>query len=195
MLENDFSEFVIGAEVYTVIELLGQGKSGFSYRVINELGVQYVLKKIHHNPVSYYTFGDKFQDELTAYNKLVEMGVLVPKLMNYDSKQELILKEYINGKTIHERLLMHQNISDSLDKVLQIAKVCSGYGINIDYYPSNFIDTKAGLYYIDYEVNDYSDEWNFENWALKYWQHKNRRKCFLLFFRISGSVSRIQFLR
>ena len=25
------------------------------------------------------------------------------------------------------------------------------------------------LYYIDYECNDYMDEWNFENWGIKYW--------------------------
>ena len=25
------------------------------------------------------------------------------------------------------------------------------------------------LYYIDYECNDYMEEWNFENWGVKYW--------------------------
>ncbi len=25
------------------------------------------------------------------------------------------------------------------------------------------------IYYIDYECNDYMDEWNFENWGIKYW--------------------------
>ena len=25
------------------------------------------------------------------------------------------------------------------------------------------------LYYIDYECNDYMEEWNFENWGIKYW--------------------------
>ena len=24
-------------------------------------------------------------------------------------------------------------------------------------------------YYIDYECNDYMEEWNFENWGVKYW--------------------------
>jgi len=23
--------------------------------------------------------------------------------------------------------------------------------------------------YIDYECNNYMDEWNFENWGIKYW--------------------------
>ena len=25
------------------------------------------------------------------------------------------------------------------------------------------------LYYIDYECNAYMEEWNFENWGVKYW--------------------------
>ena len=25
------------------------------------------------------------------------------------------------------------------------------------------------LYYVDYECNDYMEEWNFENWGIKYW--------------------------
>ena len=25
------------------------------------------------------------------------------------------------------------------------------------------------LFYIDYECNDYMEEWDFENWGIKYW--------------------------
>ena len=25
------------------------------------------------------------------------------------------------------------------------------------------------IFYIDYECNNYMDEWNFENWGIKYW--------------------------
>lgn len=25
------------------------------------------------------------------------------------------------------------------------------------------------IYYIDFECNDYMEEWNFENWGIKYW--------------------------
>jgi hypothetical protein len=41
--------------------------------------------------------------------------------------------------------------------------------INIDYFPTNFIVQNDELYYIDYECNEYSGEWNFENWGIKYW--------------------------
>lgn len=41
-------------------------------------------------------------------------------------------------------------------------------GINIDYFPTNFIVQNGLIYYIDYECNDYMDEWNFENWGINY---------------------------
>ena len=41
--------------------------------------------------------------------------------------------------------------------------------LNIDYFPTNFIVQDDLLFYIDYECNDYMDEWNFENWGVKYW--------------------------
>ena len=28
---------------------------------------------------------------------------------------------------------------------------------------------RAAIFYIDYECNSYMDEWNFENWGIKYW--------------------------
>ena len=33
----------------------------------------------------------------------------------------------------------------------------------------DFCNCRGDLYYIDYECNQYSDEWNFENWGIKYW--------------------------
>ncbi len=40
---------------------------------------------------------------------------------------------------------------------------------NIDYFPTNFVMQDGILYYIDYECNDYMEEWNFENWGIRYW--------------------------
>ena len=40
---------------------------------------------------------------------------------------------------------------------------------NIDYFPTNFVVRDSEIYYVDYECNDYMEEWNFENWGVKYW--------------------------
>ena len=42
-------------------------------------------------------------------------------------------------------------------------------GLNIDYFPTNFVVNGGLLYYVDYECNGYMDEWSFENWGVKYW--------------------------
>ena len=34
---------------------------------------------------------------------------------------------------------------------------------------TNFIVNNDLLWYIDYECNTYMEEWNFENWGIKYW--------------------------
>ena len=57
--------------------------------------------------------------------------------------------------------------------ITQVKEMCDllyPAGINIDYYPTNFIPQDGLLYYIDYECNNYMDEWNFENWGIKYWR-------------------------
>jgi hypothetical protein len=41
--------------------------------------------------------------------------------------------------------------------------------LNIDYFPTNFVVQDEKLYYIDYECNGYMEQWNFENWGIKYW--------------------------
>lgn len=62
----------------------------------------------------------------------------------------------------------------------QIRKMCEilyKNNLNIDYFPTNFVvDENKVLFYIDYECNDYMDEWNFENWGIKYWSRTDEFK-------------------
>ena len=81
----------VNGKEFEIVKLLGKGKGGYSYLAKRE-GKEYVLKQIHHEPCSYYTFGNKIQSE----------------------------------------------INDE-------------------------------IFYIDYECNDYMEEWNFETWGIKYW--------------------------
>jgi len=56
-----------------------------------------------------------------------------------------------------------------LRQVREMAQTMCSAGLNIDYFPTNFIVYNDQIYYIDYECNPYMDEWNFENWGIKYW--------------------------
>ena len=159
---------VNGAQ-YSILKLLGKGKGGYSYLAERE-GKRFTLKQIHHEPCDYYTFGDKLQSELRDYNTLHSLGIKLPELYEVDVMNERILKEYIDGDTVAQ--IVERDGRAPEQAFVQVREMCSllyASGLNIDYYPTNFILSDDKLYYIDYECNCYSDEWNFENWGIKYW--------------------------
>lgn len=153
---------------YTVRRLLGKGKGGYSYLVTDEAG-EYVLKQIHHEPCTYYQFGNKLEAELHDYEVLRRVGIQVPILLDVDLRYERILKEYISGETLYEIILKKQFQKNYLEQIRSMCKRLYKAKINIDYFPTNFIVHDSKLYYIDYECNEYKEEWNFENWGQKYW--------------------------
>ena len=157
---------------FQVIKLLGKGKGGYSYLVTDENG-QYVLKQIHHEPCDYYQFGNKIEAEISAYAKLKEIGIRMPELIDVDVEQERILKEYIEGETIADLVLQNQVKEDYLLQIEKMCRLLYTAHINIDYYPTNFVVQDGKLYYIDFECNEYMEEWNFENWGKKYWMQGN----------------------
>ena len=93
----------------------------------------------------------------------------MPELLEADIREERILKEYVEGKTIYELVLDDEMEPDYLVQVRKMCGLLYAAGLNIDYFPTNFIVQEKELYYIDYECNEYMEEWNFENWGVKYW--------------------------
>jgi tRNA A-37 threonylcarbamoyl transferase component Bud32 len=153
---------------YNLIKLLGKGKGGYSYLAEKD-GEYYVLKQIHHEPCDYYTFGDKIEAELNDYKRLINTGINMPKMLDIDLKNERILKEYIDGETIFELVKQDKMSKSYFEQIRKMADCVKSFGLNIDYFPTNFVVSGGLIYYIDYECNEYSDEWNFENWGIKYW--------------------------
>ncbi len=153
---------------YNIRKLLGKGKGGYSY-LADDGSKEYVLKQIHHEPCDYYQFGNKVEAELHDYERLKKIGIRMPKLIDVDREQERILKEYIEGDTIYQLVLQDRMKPDYEEQVRQMCALLYGANTNIDYFPTNFVVRGSELYYIDYECNDYMDEWNFENWGVKYW--------------------------
>ena len=153
---------------YTVIKLLGHGKGGYSYLVEKD-GMQYVLKQIHHEPCEYYTFGNKIESEYHDYQRLLQTGIRMPKLLDIDFENERILKEYIDGAVIGDLVKNHGMKEIYIQQVYEMAHLVYKYDLNIDYYPTNFVVQDELLYYIDYECNTYMDKWNLENWGIQYW--------------------------
>lgn len=160
--------------VFRVIRLLGKGKGGYSYLVTDGIG-QYVLKQIHHEPCDYYTFGDKLASELRDYETLCRIGIPMPRLLDVDHDRERILKEYIHGDTIAQKVKLDQMEPPFYDQIHAMCEKLYSANINIDYYPTNFVVREGILYYIDYECNPYMEKWDFEHWGSLYW---SRTKAF-----------------
>ena len=159
----------VNNKTFQIIELLEKGKGGYSY-LATDGERKYVLKQIHHEPCDYYQFGNKIEAEMRDYERLKQLGIRMPQMYDVDISNERILKEYIEGETIAKLALKGEVKDEYIEQVKEMCGVLYPAGLNIDYYPTNFVVQDDLVYYIDYECNNYMDEWNFENWGIKCWE-------------------------
>jgi TP53 regulating kinase-like protein len=132
-------KWTLNQQVYRQKKLLGHGKGGYSYLVSDSEGYLFVLKQIHHEPCSYYQFGDKMESELTSYSKLINADIMVPRLIAFDREEEIVLKEYVPGETIDHLVANGPLDPGILRQIKDMAKKAVDHGFNLDYYPTNFI--------------------------------------------------------
>ena len=84
------------------------------------------------------------------------------EVLSVNGKEYRILKLLGKGKGGYSYLA-------ESDQVKEMCRLLYAADTNIDYFPTNFIMQDGVLYYVDYECNKYMEEWNFENWGMKYW--------------------------
>lgn len=161
-------QMYVNGNVYEIIKLLGHGKGGYSY-LVTDGEKRYVLKQIHHEPCDYYQFGNKMESELRDYERLKKIGIRMPEMFEADLQNERILKEYIEGDTIFDYVLRNEVKKEFVEQMQEMCVCLYAANTNIDYFPTNFVVQEGKLYYIDYECNEYMEEWNFENWGITYW--------------------------
>ena len=159
---------VVCNKEYSIKKMLGHGKGGYSYLAETD-GMQVVVKQIHHEPCDYYSFGNKIEAEHRDYERLRAAGIRIPEMISIDSEAEIIVKEYIEGDTIFDYVLDGVSVEPYLAQVREMASQAKAAGLNIDYFPTNFVVQNGLIWYVDYECNEYMDEWNLENWGIKYW--------------------------
>ena len=162
------NSITVNDSVYTVVRLLGKGKGGYSYLAQRD-GKQVVVKQIHHEPCEYYAFGNKIEAERNDYDRLKNAGIRIPKMLAIDTENERIVKEYIDGETVFDLIARGSTAAEYLPQIREIADTAKAAGLNIDYFPTNFVIRDGLLYYIDYECNSYAEEWSFDSWGVKYW--------------------------
>lgn len=161
-------KMAVNEKEYEILKLLGKGKGGYSY-LASDGARKYVLKQIHHEPCDYYQFGNKIEAEMNDYERLKKIGIKIPAMIDTDIEKERILKEFIDGETIYELILRDKMHPEYVEQLRGMCALLYAAHTNIDYFPTNFVVQNGDIYYIDYECNEYMDEWNFENWGIKYW--------------------------
>ncbi|MDY6392776.1 MAG: GNAT family N-acetyltransferase [Bacilli bacterium] len=161
-------ERVIHGVTYRLERLLGKGKGGYSYLATAQ-GKEVVLKQIHHEPCDYYQFGNKIEAEKNDYQRLLDAGIRMPRMIDIDMEQEIVIKEYICGEVISNMIEQGRSVDDYFPQVQEMANLAKQKGLNIDYYPTNFVVQDGTLYYIDYECNPFMEEWSLERWGFRYW--------------------------
>ncbi len=161
-------KMTVNGTEYEILRLLGTGKGGYSYLAYDGTG-KYVLKQIHHEPCDYYQFGNKIEAEISDYHRLKKIGIKMPAMIDADIENERILKEFIDGDTIYELILQDRMVPAYVDQLQGMCALLYTAHTNIDYFPTNFVVQNGEVYYIDFECNEYMEEWNFENWGVKFW--------------------------
>lgn len=158
----------VNGKDYGILRLLGKGKGGYSYLAADGAGT-YVLKQIHHEPCAYYQFGNKLEAEVRDYHRLRSVGIRMPAMLDVDEAQERILKEFVDGPTVYDLVLRDEMRAAYVEQMRGMCALLRAAQLNIDYFPTNFVVRNGELYYVDYECNEYMEEWSFERWGVKYW--------------------------
>lgn len=168
---------VCGRE-YRILRLLGKGKGGYSY-LAQDGDELVVVKQIHHEPCDYYTFGNKIEAERRDYSRLRSAGIRIPVMLAIDPEGERIVKEFIPGDTVFDLVLRGEPVEEALMQVREMARQAMAAGLNIDYFPTNFVMQEGLLWYVDYECNPYEEQWSFERWGVNYWSRTPEFESYL----------------
>ena len=171
-------QLMVCGKSYRIRRLLGHGKGGYSYLAERD-GQRVVVKQIHHEPCDYYAFGDKIGAERRDYERLRSAGIRIPQMLAVDPETERIVKEYVDGPTVFELVRDGASAAPCLAQVWDMAARAKAAGLNIDYFPANFVLRDGQLWYVDYECNAYMDEWSFETWGIRYWSRTPEFEAYL----------------
>ena len=169
----------ISGKTYRILRPLGRGKGGYSYLAECD-GRQTVVKQIHHEPCDYYSFGNKIEAERRDYERLKTLGIRIPQMLAIDPDAERVVKEYIEGPTVFDLVRDGASAEPYLAQERDMAAKAKEAGLNIDYFPTNFVVRDGLIWYVDYECNEYMDEWSFEKWGVRYWSRTPEFEAYLM---------------
>ena len=159
-------KIIANGNTYEITGLIAKGKGGYTY-LAKTGNTAVAIKQIHYEPCDYFQFEDnKLNSELRDYKTLHDLGIPMPALLFYSEEEQYLIKEYIPGGTLADIIAENQLNEKHISQIFDMCRKLYPNGLNIDYFPTNFMEQDGVLYYVDYECSQYSDEWNFENWGI-----------------------------
>lgn len=142
-----------------------------------------ILEKLgnHHFKVSYKNKvfvirdfnidSDEFKNFLKYQKRLQISGVRIPKIKKIDKKNQLVLMEYVQGKSVFETLLTQDLGEPYFQQIFEASWYADHEKITLDFYPHNWImSDKNLLYYMPFNYADgIDDKAPFKTTMIKFW--------------------------
>lgn len=120
----------------------------------------------------------RFTHEIESYERLRETKISIPELLEANYEQCYLIKEHIDGELISDLVSCGAMTTEIFMKAFEFSEDLKAHDINLDYFPSNFVVRNNEIFYIDYELNAYIDEWDFTHWGIYYWLNQEGMKLF-----------------
>lgn len=159
----ELKRFIVNSKTYLQVRLLGHGKGGYSYLAKGPEG-NVVVKQINNE-----SCGKKIEKEISDYNRLVHIGMKLPRLLESDLDQEIIVKEFIDGPSAASLASEGKLEQWMLEAARGMSQQAQKESLDLDWDPTNFIVLDHDIYYVDYECNAYDPKRSLESWGMDHW--------------------------
>lgn len=165
--------------------LVGQGKSALCWlgETLPESGDgpqqkpdSLVIKEFRYHRDNYIPLEENLHREEEAYRSLLHQGIPLARLYGRDPDRNLLFKEFCFGFSAAQLIGRGELSQEKLKAMTLLALRCEAAGFTIDYFPPNYFFRENQPVLVDYEMNPYSDEWNFRNWGIYYWFNRRGMK-------------------
>lgn len=171
-----FNELTKELETYIFIKELNKVNNGTFYLYGNG-SLKVVIKELINQVDDEGQL--EIDKELYSYERLKSLGIYMPKLMGYNREENIMIKEYLEGKDLLGLIRDEKLSKDNFFELLKYAELLNSDNLNIDYFPNNFILKEGKLFYINYKVFPYSEELNLRNWGIYYWINNSGIKKYM----------------
>ena len=161
-----FNELTKQVETYILVKELNRVNNGIFYLYTKESS-KVVIKELINKIDEEGQF--EIDKELYSYERLESLGIYIPKMTGYNREENIVIKEYLEGKDILGLIRGGGLSKDNFLELLRYAELLNSDNLNIDYFPNNFIMKDEKLFYINYKVFPYTVELNLRNWGIYYW--------------------------